>query len=277
MPELPEVETVRLSLLDLIIGKTIKSIDVYYERIIQSDVEEFKTLLVGETFRDVSRYGKFLIFILDHYIIVSHLRMEGKYFLKSPQDAEEKLKHEHIIFNFTDGTTLRYNDTRKFGTMELFKTNDVIEVRSKEPLNKLGIEPISGDLTVEYLKNKFQNKKEPIKSALLDQSIITGLGNIYADEVCFMSRLNPKKKASTLTCDELQKVIDTSKTVLEKAISLGGTTIKSFVSSHAASGLFQNELLVHTKEICPVCGCKIEKIRVGGRGTYYCPNCQKGE
>ena len=277
MPELPEVETVRLSLLDLIIGKTIKSIDVYYERIIQSDVEEFKTLLVGETFRDVSRYGKFLIFILDHYIIVSHLRMEGKYFLKGPQDAEEKLKHEHIIFNFTDGTTLRYNDTRKFGTMELFKTNDVKEVRSKEPLNKLGIEPISGNLTVEYLKNKFQNKKEPIKSALLDQSIITGLGNIYADEVCFMSRLNPKKKASTLTCDELQKVIDSSKTVLEKAISLGGTTIKSFVSSHAASGLFQNELLVHTKEICPVCGCKIEKIRVGGRGTYYCPNCQKGE
>ena len=277
MPELPEVETVRRSLLDLIIGKKICSIDTFYERIIQSDVNEFKTLLVGETFRDINRYGKFLIFILDNYIIVSHLRMEGKYFLKKSQDEEEKLKHEHIIFNFTDGSTLRYNDTRKFGTMQLFKTNDVAAVLKEEPICKLGIEPISGNLTIQYLKEKFKNKKEPIKSALLDQSIITGLGNIYADEVCFMSRLNPNKKACTLTDEELQKVISSSREVLEKAISLGGTTIKSFVSSHAATGLFQNELLVHTKEECPICKSKIEKIRVGGRGTYFCPQCQKGE
>ena len=126
MPELPEDETVRLSLLDLIIVKTIKSIDVFYERIIQSDVEEFKSLLVGETFHDVSRYGKFLIFILDHYIIVSHLRMEGKYFLKGSQEAEEKLKHEHIIFNFTHGSTLRYNDTRKFGRMKLINKENTV-------------------------------------------------------------------------------------------------------------------------------------------------------
>lgn len=277
MPELPEVETVRRSLLDLIIGKKIKSIDVYYERIIQSDVDEFKTLLIGETFCDIDRYGKFLIFILDHYIIVSHLRMEGKYFLKKSQDEEPKEKHEHIIFNFDDGSTLRYNDTRKFGIMILFKTNNAKEVLKQEPLSKLGIEPISGKLTVEYLKEKFKNKKEPIKSALLDQSIITGLGNIYADEVCFMSKLNPNKKASELNDSELERIIDSSKSVLEKAITLGGTTIKSFVSSHAVTGMFQNELLVHTKEVCPVCGSKIIKIRVGGRGTYYCPCCQKGE
>lgn len=277
MPELPEVETVRRSLLDLIIGKKIKSIDAYYERIIQSDVEEFKTLLINETFRDISRYGKFLIFILDHYIIVSHLRMEGKYFLKESQEVAPKEKHEHIIFNFDDETTLRYNDTRKFGVMILFKTNKVEDVLKEEPLSKLGIEPISGELTIEYLKDKFKNKKEPIKSALLDQSIITGLGNIYADEVCFMSGLNPNKKACDLNTQELDSIIKSSKAVLEKAITLGGTTIKSFVSSHAVTGLFQNELLVHTKEICPKCGSKIIKIRVGGRGTYYCPCCQKGE
>ena len=277
MPELPEVETVRRSLIDLIIGKKIKSVDVYYERIIDSDVSEFKELLKDETFVDINRSGKFLIFILNHYIIVSHLRMEGKYFLRDGQDALPKEKHEHVIFNFTDGSTLRYNDTRKFGRMILFKTNNVEEVKKEEPLNKLGIEPISGELTTEYLKDKFKNKKEPIKQALLDQSIITGLGNIYADEVCFMSRLNPNKKASSLNDDELQKIIDSSKEVLEKAINFGGTTIKSFVSSHAATGLFQNELLVHTKDTCPVCGAKIIKIRVGGRGTYYCPNCQKGD
>ena len=277
MPELPEVETVRRSLLDLIIGKTIKSIDVFYERIIQSDVDEFKSLLIGETFRDIDRYGKFLIFILDHYILVSHLRMEGKYFLKESQEKEEKQKHEHIIYNFTDGTTLRYNDTRKFGRIELFKTNDVSVIKTKEPLCKLGIEPISGNLSVRYLREKFKNKKEPIKTALLDQSIITGLGNIYVDEVCFMSRLHPCKKASSLSDEELERIIDSSKKVLEKAIALGGTTIRSFISSHAATGMFQNELLVHTKEHCPVCNSKIEKIRVGGRGTYFCPQCQKGE
>lgn len=277
MPELPEVETVRRSLIDLIIGKKIKSIDIYYDRIIQSDKDEFKSLLVGEEFLDISRYGKYLIFILNNYIIVSHLRMEGKYFLKGSLDNEPKEKHEHIIFNFTDGSTLRYNDTRKFGTMELFKTNDLNVVLNSAPINKLGIEPISGKLTVGYLKDKFKKKAEPIKSALLDQSIITGLGNIYADEVCFMSGLNPNKKANTLNDSELQKVIDSSKVVLEKAIALGGTTIKSFVSSHAVTGLFQNELLVHTKTKCPKCNADILKIRVGGRGTYYCPNCQKGE
>ena len=127
------------------------------------------------------------------------------------------------------------------------------------------------------MREKFKNKKEPIKSALLDQSIITGLGNIYADEVCFMSRLHPNKKASACNDEELERIITSSKQVLEKAITLGGTTLKSFVSSHAVTGLFQNELLVHTKETCPICHEKIVKIRVGGRGTYYCPNCQKGE
>lgn len=277
MPELPEVETVRRSLMDLIIGKKIKQVNVYYERIIKSDIEEFKKLLVGETFLDIDRYGKFLIFILNHYIIVSHLRMEGKYFLKKSIEDEAKEKHEHIIFSFEDGTTLRYNDTRKFGIMILYKTNNVKEVMKEEPLSKLGIEPISGNLTIEYLKDKFKTKKEPIKTALLDQSIITGLGNIYADEVCFMSGLNPLKPASSLNDEELLKIIDSSKQVLEKAITKGGTTIKSFVSSHAVTGLFQNELLVHTKENCPQCGEKIKKIRVGGRGTYYCPRCQKGE
>lgn len=277
MPELPEVETVRRSLIDLIIGKKIKSVDVYYDRIIDSNVDEFKELLKGETFIDINRVGKFLIFILNHYIIVSHLRMEGKYFLKDNQEELPKEKHEHVIFNFDDGTTLRYNDTRKFGRMILFKTNNVEEVKKEEPLNKLGIEPISGKLTTTYLKEKFKNKKVPIKEVLLDQSIITGLGNIYADEVCFMSKLNPNKKASSLNEEELEKIIDSSKLVLEKAIKLGGTTIKSFVSSHAVTGLFQNELLVHTKERCPLCNEKIVKIRVGGRGTYYCPNCQKGE
>ena len=144
-------------------------------------------------------------------------------------------------------------------------------------LNKLGIEPISGELTVEFLKDKFRNKKEPIKTALLDQSIICGLGNIYADEVCFMAKINPNKKASDVSDEELQKIIDVSVIVLNKAIKLGGTTIKSFTSSEGVHGLFQNELLVHCKggQKCPECFSVLEKTKVGGRGTHYCEKCQK--
>ena len=272
MPELPEVETVCRSLRELILNKKITNVDVFYPRIIQSDLLEFKTLLINQTFRKVERCGKFIVFVLDDYIIISHLRMEGKYFLKKTETIN---KHEHVIFHLENDETLRYNDTRKFGTMELFKTNNFEEVKKLEPLNKLGIEPISGLLTLEYLKEKFKNKKLPIKTALLDQSIISGLGNIYADEVCFMAGLNPNTNANEINDDSLIKIIESSMIVLNKAINLGGTTIKSFVSSHAVTGLFQNELLVHTKEFCPKCNQKITKIFVRGRGTYFCENCQK--
>lgn len=273
MPELPEVETVKNTLKELVIGKSIERVEVFYERIIQNvKVEEFKEKLKGEEFVNIERYGKYLIFILKEHIIVSHLRMEGKYFLMKD---EEKGKHEHIIFYLKNGETLRYLDTRKFGVMYLFEGVDVNKVLKEEPLNKLGLEPFSKGLTVNYLKEKMAKRSGPIKGLLLDQSIICGLGNIYVDEVLFLASLNPNEVAKNLTDQDYQAIIDASVKTLEKAIKLGGTTIRSFVSSQHATGLFQNELLVHTKETCPKCGGKIEKIRVATRGTYYCPNCQK--
>lgn len=273
MPELPEVETVKNSLKDLIIGKKIVNIKVYYDKMIQNiSPRDFENKLMNETFQNVSRQGKYLIFILDHYIMLSHLRMEGKYLMHS-QD-EPKGKHEHIIFTFASGETLRYCDTRKFGVIYLFEGTEVSEIQKKEPLCKLGIEPISGKLTKEYLKDKMGKKNLPIKTVLLDQTIISGLGNIYADEVCFMCHLNPNEKAKHLLDSDYQNIITSSQKVLEKAIKLGGTTIRSFMSSHEITGRFQNELLVHTKEKCPNCQGKIKKIYVNGRGTYYCPNCQ---
>ncbi len=273
MPELPEVETVKNTLKELILNKRIESVDIYYERIIQNvSTDYFKESLKGERFVDIDRYGKYLIIILEKHIIVSHLRMEGKYFLKG---KEEKAKHEHVIFNLENGETLRYDDTRKFGVMYLFDTTDVSEVRKLDPLNKLGLEPFDKELDAAYLINKTKKMKGPIKRVLLDQSVICGLGNIYVDEVLFMARLHPEEDIKKLTIDDFNNIIKASIEVLNKAIKLGGTTIRSFVSSNHASGLFQNELLVHTKETCPKCLGKIEKIRVGGRGTYYCPNCQK--
>ena len=145
------------------------------------------------------------------------------------------------------------------------------------PLAKLGYEPWDDMLDINYLKEKYKNKSLPIKTLLLDQTIITGIGNIYADEILFLSKTNPIKKGKDLNDDELKKIIDNTRIVLYEAIKQGGTTIRSYTSEEGITGLFQNNLNVHQKEgkKCPVCDSVIKKIKVGGRGTYYCEKCQK--
>ncbi len=203
--------------------------------------------------------------------MLSHLRMEGKYFLKDQN--EELEKHEHVVFNFDDGTNLRYHDTRKFGKMHLAKMS---AWTSYPALMKLGLEPWDEELTSEHLRKVFKSKSLPIKTVLLDQSIITGIGNIYADEILFASRISPFRKANKITLKEAKLIIENTKKVLAKAVSENGTTIRSYVSAKGVTGHFQNELMVHTKvgEPCPVCGTTIIKTTIGGRGTYYCPKCQ---
>ena len=151
------------------------------------------------------------------------------------------------------------------------------ETYKVKPLSELGLEYDDSNLTKDYLYNKIHNKSLPIKTVLLDQSIITGIGNIYDDEILFMSGINPNRKSCDITKNECDKIINNTREVLNKAIKLGGTTIKSFTSSEGVHGLFQNELLVHGKSgsSCPVCGCIIEKTRIGGRGTSFCSKCQK--
>ena len=273
MPELPEVETVRRTLKNLVLHKTIRDIDVFYDKIIRNrTVDEFKQHLVGKTINDIRRYGKYLIFDFDDISLISHLRMEGKYFIKNADFPKEK--HEHIIFYFTDGDTLRYNDTRKFGTMDIVETKDVF---INSPITKLGPEPFEDKMNYAYLRKKLQHKSSPIKSVLLDQTVITGLGNIYVDEVLFLSKLHPTKKANELKKKDLLNIIENSISVLNKAINLGGTTIRSYTSSLGVTGRFQNELNVHMKkdEACPKCNSTILKTKVNGRGTYFCPSCQK--
>ena len=273
MPELPEVETVRRTLYNLILNKTIKGIDVYYTKIIKEDrLTDFYNKLIGKTLVDIKRQGKYLIFIFEDIALISHLRMEGKYFIKATNEHIEK--HEHICFNFTDGTSLRYHDTRKFGTMELRKVD---EIYTTKPIKNLGLEPFSPQMTVRYLKGKLHKKEVAIKTCLLNQHIFAGLGNIYVDEVLFLCKLNPKRLAKTLKDNDYQNIIDNAVKVLNKAIELGGTTIRSYTSSLGVTGLFQNELNVHTKkgEPCSRCNTLIEKTKVNGRGTYFCPSCQK--
>ena len=272
MPELPEVETVRGTLRELVLGKKIKDVTILYKNIIKdSDIDLFKKTLLDKTIKEISRKGKYLIFELDDDVcLISHLRMEGKYYFKDSED--EVVKHEHIIFHFDDNKTLRYHDVRKFGTMEIRKKSELF---TTNPLNKLGMDANLVDRT--YLKSKMSNKHMDLKSFLLNQEFIAGIGNIYADEICFLSGLNPKQDIYYLDDNDYELISKNSREVLEKAILAGGTTIRSYTSSLGVTGLFQLDLLVHTKEKkpCPNCGEAIIKIRVGGRGTYLCPTCQK--
>lgn len=270
MPELPEVETVKETLKKHLLGNKIIDVNINYDKIIEYPTsDEFKRLIIGEKINDIKRRGKWLMFDLDRYYLLSHLRMEGKYFIKTKN--EEHSKHEHIIFCLDDNRELRYLDTRKFGKMHLIKKDEVLD---RKPLNELGKEPWDETLTTSYLKEKYKNKKLPIKTVILDQSIIVGIGNIYADEILFLSKINPLKKANELNDSDLINIIKYTKEVLEKAIKQGGTTIRSYESSEGVHGRFQQSLLVHNKDICPCCNSKITKIRVGGRGTYYCEKCQ---
>ena len=273
MPELPEVETVKEKLKKEVLNRVIKDVIINYPKIIEyPDSLEFKTKIVNQKIIDIKRRGKWLMFELDKYYLLSHLRMEGKYFVKNNND--EHSKHEHVIFKLDDNRELRYLDTRKFGRMYLYPKDVVF---NEKPLNELGLEPWDVNLNNSYLKEKYKNKKLPIKTVLLDQTIIVGIGNIYADEILFLSKINPLKKANSLTKKELDNIIKYTKEILEHAILMGGTTIRSYESSEGVHGTFQEELLVHNHadENCMYCKTKIEKTKIGGRSTYYCPKCQK--
>ncbi len=273
MPELPEVETVRRSLELVVIGKQIKETEVFYSRIIRTpvDIDEFKLLLQGQTIQSIGRRGKYLLFYFKDVVLISHLRMEGKYLF---QETEEPIdKHTHVIFHFTDGSRLLYRDVRKFGTMDLVPLgleDDFMGIR------KLGQEPISPEFEKEKFVAIVQKKNSPIKQILLDQEIVSGLGNIYVDDSLALARIHPLRAGNSLTKEELFKLINAMKEVLEKAIEKGGSTIRTFESFYG-KGSMQDHLIVYGRQgqPCYFCGSIIAKIKVAGRGTHFCPICQR--
>lgn len=272
MPEKPEVITVARSLKEKILNKKITDVKVLWDNIIATPKDEFIKNIKNQTIKDITTRGKFLVFILDTDVLLIHLRMEGKFTFRKKED--EISKHEHVIFTLDSDEEMRFHDVRKFGKMYLFKKSEVYKVK---PLVELGYEYDSSLLTKDYLFQKLSSKRLPIKTVLLDQSIISGIGNIYDDEILFRSNISPFRKANEVTLDECDKIIKNTRITLDKAIELGGTTIKSFTSSEGVHGKFQNELLVHgkKKDLCPVCKSPIINTKINGRGTYYCKNCQK--
>lgn len=273
MPEKPEVLTVVKNLKQIILGKTITNVFVYWDNII---VEPSKGLFIekikNQKIEDITTRGKWIVIHLTKNVLLVHLRMEGKFFFR--KRGEERNKHEHVIFVLDNEDEMRFHDVRKFGKMYLLDKDSYLD---KAPLKDMGYEYNDTRLTSDYLIDKFKNKSIPIKTSLLDQTIITGIGNIYDDEILYLSKINPSRKSNTITSNECESIIENTKNVLEHAIELGGTTIKSFTSSEGVHGLFQNELLVHGKknDTCKICNTKIEVIKIGGRSTYFCPKCQK--
>lgn len=276
MPELPEVEIVKNTLKELIVGKIIGEIEIIYPKIIRtpSDTDIFKLLLEGKELVTIDRKGKYLLFIFDDITLVSHLRMEGKYLYKTPIEAEQIYdKHTHIVFTNTDGSQLRYHDVRKFGTMDLVWNH---ELSSFFPLTKLGQEPIDPNFDLAEFTEQLSRRRGSIKQVLLNQEIVSGLGNIYVDDSLAKSMINPNRPANSLTDQEIEQLVRAMREVLNKAIQYGGSTIKSFETIYG-KGSMQEHLIVYgqTGKPCFRCGTPIEKIRIAGRGTHFCPNCQK--
>lgn len=269
MPELPEVETVRQTLRHLVLNRTIENVTVLYPAIVEGDVASFIQAVQGQTIREIDRKGKYLIFILDQIAFLSHLRMEGKYLFEPSSTPIEK--HTHLIFQLDQGMDLRYHDVRKFGRLMLVDHDQYL---SMEPLAKLAKEPFY--LTAAELYAQLKDCHQPIKTALLDQTKIAGLGNIYANEVLFRAAIHPLTKASDLSLQKVQLLLDCACAVLSEAIAQGGTTIRSF-SSNGIHGLFTQQLDVHGRdgEICHRCGYHIIKKKINTRTAYYCPKCQK--
>ncbi len=271
MPELPEVETVRRVLSEQIIGLKIVNIEIRYSSIVEDDIDYFKNNIINKEIINISRLGKFLIFNLDNGNIISHLRMEGKYFYVPNNTLDNK--HIHVIFYLSNGYMLCYQDVRKFGRM-VYKKNDALY--TTPPLINVGFDPIiSQNVNTDDIYNKINNKKIEIKTTLLDQSIIAGLGNIYVDEVLYACRINPHRASNTITIDEVNSIITESIRIFKLSIENKGTTIRSYTSSLNVIGNYQNFLLVHTKNECSHCKSVLKRDKINGRTTYYCNSCQR--
>lgn len=272
MPELPEVETVRRGLEKLILGKKISNIDIRYPKMIKTDLDEFKRELPGQIIQSMGRRGKYLIFYLSDKVLISHLRMEGKYFYYPDQVPERK--HAHLFIQFEDGGTLVYEDVRKFGTMELLAP-ELLETYFLS--KKLGPEPTVQDFDLPIFQKALQRSKKPIKSHLLDQTLVAGLGNIYVDEVLWRAKIHPSRLSNSLTAQEARKVHDETIKVLGQAVEKGGSTIRTYTNAFGEDGTMQEFHQVYDKagKKCSRCGSIIEKFQLGGRGTHFCPKCQR--
>ncbi len=286
MPELPEVETVRRGLHDLIIGRTIKSVVHDTPKSFPNDPQQVTTFLIGATIMEVRRRAKVLMIDLStHYSLVIHLKMTGQLVFRGetvfgaghPNESligELPDRSTRVNLEFADGTHLFFNDQRKFGWMKLLPTEEVIHLPF---MQKVGPEPLETDFTATQFAARFARRgRTSIKAALLDQTVVAGVGNIYADESLWGARIHPQRLVSTLTPQEFEKLYQELRLVMNLAIEKGGSTDKNYVNAEGKRGSYMDFARVFRREglPCPRCGTTIVKFKAAGRGTHICPYCQ---
>jgi formamidopyrimidine-DNA glycosylase len=289
MPELPEVETIRRGLELGLTGQKISAVEVLWAKSFPAPPDLIQQIVVGSTVKHLGRRAKVLMVELDnHYSLLFHLKMTGQMVLekadgerfagghptKSMQDSLPDSSTK-VIFSLTSGDRLYFNDFRKFGWIKLVPTNEI----EQDPLvARLGPEPLSNDFTLEGLRRQLaRHKGSAVKPTILDQSTVSGIGNIYADESLHLAKIHPLRLAGSLTPAESKRLYEAIKVIIALGIEHGGTSFAVYVNALGGKGDYLDHARVFRRQgqPCPVCGTTIVKIRVAGRGTHFCPKCQK--
>ena len=269
MPELPEVETVARGLHRRLAGTTITGAAVYWPRTLaRPALDEFSARIVGRRIESVGRRGKYVVIRLDHGYLLVHLKMSGRLFVAPAAEAPDP--HIRAVFHLDGGRQLRFRDARKFG--RIYLVDELEEVTAS-----LGPEPLAADFTLESFRRLLDRRSGRLKSMLLDQEFLAGVGNIYADEILFTARLNPLRQADTLTAADQVRLYEAIRSVLQRAIAACGTTLpdRNYLDAEGRAGDYRAEVYGRDGEPCLVCGALIHRLVVGGRSTHFCHQCQQ--
>lgn len=281
MPELPEVETIKLQLQKTVVGQKVKSVEVRLKKIFQGEEQK----IIGATISGVRRFGKVTVLDFDNgYSAMVHLKMTGQLLYaetkKDIANFSDKVIggvpgiHTHVIFHLSAGT-LYFNDYRRFGWIKITKS-EALNSKS-EMVGRMGPEWLK-DVTLDYFRGVLAKTKKPIKVLLLDQEKMAGAGNIYVVESLFLAGIRPDRPSNSLTSKEVEKLFKSMNLILKKAIKLQGSSEQAYVTLEGREGTYHHHFLVYDRKGEPCrnnCGAEITKIKLGGRGTYFCPNCQK--
>ena len=276
MPELPEVETIRRSLAPKVVGQRILQTELLLERLVKwPEPADFQGRLADRTIARIERTGKYLRFGLDNGTeLIVHLRMTGQ--LRFVAAGAAEVPYARIVFRFAGGASLYYADARTLGAVYALKPDELWRLHG---LTEMGPEPLTAAFSLEYLQRVLQGRRTKIKSFLLNQKYIGGIGNIYADEALFLAGIHPLRTADSLAAAEIRRLHEAINAVILAGIEDGGTTVRNYRDGEGKKGSHQDRLHVYqrTGEPCHHCGTAIERIVVGGRGSHFCPHCQPFE
>jgi formamidopyrimidine-DNA glycosylase len=273
MPELPEVETVRRGLSSAISDQRIEGVTVRERRLRWPIPERFERDLTGQTIERIERRSKYLLFRLKHATLLAHLGMTGSFLVHPRERTPPTRTHDHVDLLLSGGLMLRYNDPRRFGSMHVFAGDDL----AQPLLAHLGPEPLTDAFNADYLFRETRRRPGPIKHAIMDNTLVVGVGNIYANESLFRAGIHPNRAANRIGKSRYEALVREIKTVLAEAIDAGGSTLRDYVNANGEPGYFQLNYFVYGRdgEPCKRCGALLKLMRHGGRATVYCAKCQR--